>query len=98
MPLRAEFQGLKGERRGKQPPPHVPIKALRKVTGITLDRLADEIGRVTGEVAPSRGTLSAIESGARGASQELLDAIEQVYGLDPGTITTTYRPRTWTGK
>lgn len=60
--------------------------------GITLDELAIGIEQ-TSEQRPSRGTLSAIETGHRGASPELLAAMEEFFHLDPGTITTTYRPR-----
>lgn len=42
---------------------------------------------------PTRGALSAIESGLRGISAELLDALNDVYGFSPGTITTDYVPR-----
>jgi hypothetical protein len=84
-----------GRRRQKRTPPHVPIKALRLVANWTLDDLADAIGALQDPDVerPSRGTLSAIESGTRGASTELLTAIEQVFRLEPGMITTTYRPR-----
>lgn len=80
------------QRRIKRTPPHVPLGALRHVARITLDELGAAIGEITGE-RPTRGALSAIESGTRGASAETLRAIEQVYGLQPGSITTAYRPR-----
>lgn len=65
---------------------------MRVVANLTLDELAIAIGEVSGD-RPSRGTLSAIESGTRGASDEILRSMEQVYGLEPNTITTAYRPR-----
>lgn len=83
--------------RPRRTPPHVPLKAVRLLVGLRLDDLAHGVERLTG-VSPSRGTLSAIESGRRGASPELLDAIGQVIGLEPGDITTNYRPRTTPGK
>lgn len=93
MPIGAKHRnGLRGEHRAKRTPPHVPLKALRIVARITLDQLADELAELLDE-RPTRGTLSAIESGSRGASTELISAIEQVYGLDAGTVTTSYRPR-----
>lgn len=73
-------------------PPHVSIKSLRKVSGITLDQLATRIEQITGDL-PTRGALSAVENGHRGASAELLRAIEMAYGLEAGAIDTTYRPR-----
>lgn len=81
-----------GRRRPKRTPPHVPIKALRLVANWTLEDEAAELERVLGE-RPSRGSLSAVESGTRGASDELLRAMEEVFGLEPGMITTSYRPR-----
>ncbi|SIK42041.1 helix-turn-helix domain-containing protein [Mycobacteroides abscessus] len=78
--------------RAQLTPPHVPIRALRHLAGLTLDGLADLIEDATG-VRYTRGTLSAVESGLRGTSKELLAGIEVAYGLEPGTITTTYRPR-----
>lgn len=78
--------------RAQLTPPHVPIRALRHLAGLTLDGLADLIEDATG-VRYTRGTLSAVESGLRGTSKELLTGIEVAYGLEPGTITTTYRPR-----
>ncbi|WP_234935351.1 hypothetical protein [Mycolicibacterium austroafricanum] len=38
--------------------------------------------------------MSAIETGVRGVSAELLRALEQAYELPPGSITTDYSPRT----
>lgn len=99
MPIGPKTARHKGDDRPSRTPPHVPIGALRAVTDTTLDELAIGIAEIlteeAGEVvaAPSRGTLSAIESGRRGASAELLFAIEKFYRLTPGTITTAYRPR-----
>ncbi|MDV8066421.1 helix-turn-helix transcriptional regulator [Rhodococcus sp. IEGM 1366] len=78
--------------RGLKPPPYVSIKSLRKVSGLTLDQLAMRIEQITGDL-PTRGALSAVENGHRGASAELLQAIEQAYGLEAGSIDTQYRPR-----
>jgi hypothetical protein len=91
MPARPANLG----RRRKRPvriPPHVPIKALRLVACISQDELADRIFEITGK-RPTKGSLSAIESGLRGPSVELIAALEEAYGLNPGTISTTYRPR-----
>jgi hypothetical protein len=37
--------------------------------------------------------LSAVETGTRGASLELIIALEKVYGLEPGTIQVDYELR-----
>ena len=81
-----------GHRRPKRTPPHVPIKALRLVANWTLDDEADALAQRL-DSRPTRGALSAIESGTRGASPEILRALEDVYGLEPGMVTTDYRPR-----
>lgn len=99
MPTGAKLSQARGDDRPVRTPPHVPIGALRLVADITLDELAVGIAEILtvkqGREAtpPSRGTLSAIESGRRGASAELLSAIEEFFQLPAGTITTTYRPR-----
>src|SRR5674476_405393 len=46
-------------------PPHVSLGDLRAAVGLTLDQLAEHIAE-TGHPKPSRGHLSAIESGLRG--------------------------------
>lgn len=74
-------------------PPHVSVGVLRRVSGLKLDEVCDQIEEITGD-RPTKGALSAIENGHRGASAELLAALEVVYGLQPGDITTTYVPRT----
>lgn len=80
-------------------PPHVSLGALRRATGRTLDEI---IGRIADEFAdefsdevkpPTRGALSAIENGHRGASARMLRWLESAYGLDAGDLTTTYVPR-----
>lgn len=72
--------------------PHIPLSALRRKLGYTLEAVADRIGEQTG-TRPERGTLSAIELGHRGASKEMLEALAQVYDIDPKLIDTTYIPR-----
>lgn len=75
-------------------PPHVSLRILRKASGLTLDQVAAAVTEVTGAKRPvTRGAISAIESGLRGASSQMLDALAVAYGLDPGDITTTYEPR-----
>ncbi|AXH49687.1 HTH DNA binding protein [Gordonia phage Frokostdame] len=73
-------------------PPHVSVKTLRTALKLTLDDVADRIEENTGD-RPTRGALSAVESGLRGASVELLAAMEMAFEIEPGSITTTYQPR-----
>lgn len=74
-------------------PPHVPLRALREAMGLTLDQVIGRINQEFPELTPSRGSISAIESGARGASAQMLRALAVSYGLTPGSITTDYEPR-----
>lgn len=82
--------------RNPKVPPHVSVGVVRRVSGLKLDEVCDQIEVITGD-RPTKGALSAIENGHRGASAELLSALEQVYGLQPGDITTNYAPRTTPG-
>lgn len=80
------------KQRNKVVTPHVPIKGLRIAAGLTIDALAAKVAVFT-EKTYSRGSISAVELGHRGASPELLAALERVYGLEPGFIVTEYQPR-----
>jgi transcriptional regulator with XRE-family HTH domain len=82
----------KPENRPEVIPPHVSLRDLRAAVGITLEQLAERIEEVSG-LKPSRGTLSALETGGRGVSADLLAAIAAAYGLAPNAITTAYVPR-----
>lgn len=93
MPARTANIGRKRNQRPKRTPPHVPVHILRKALGLSLEAATKRIGEVSGKEAPSKGSLSAVETGMRGASAELIAAMEEAYGLDPGTITTDYLPR-----
>ena len=76
-------------------PPHVSLGDLRMAVGITLDQLCDRVAEVIGEEnRPTKGAISAIENGHRGASVPMLKAIALAYGLREDSITTTYEPRT----
>lgn len=87
------------QQRERRTPPHITLRAhrqdLQKKTGQPwdLDYICDRVEAITGD-RPARGTMSAIETGVRGVSAELREALEQAYELPPGTITTDYVPRT----
>lgn len=80
------------KQRTRKVPPHVSLGDLRAVSGKTLDQICalvtEEMGRPF-----TRGALSAIENGHRGASRPVLTALEVAYGLRPGALTTDYTPR-----
>lgn len=78
--------------RPRRTPPHVPLGDLRSISGKTLDQVCEAASEILGKPL-TRGALSGIENGHRGASHEVLAAIEIAYGLRPGAITTDYAPR-----
>jgi hypothetical protein len=78
--------------RSKVVPPHVTVGDLRVALGMTIDEVISRIEKETGRTV-TRGAISAVENGHRGASDELLRSLEIAYGLHDGAITTTYRPR-----
>lgn len=69
------------------------------MSGLTLEQVAAAVTDILEiqppEKAVTRGAISAIESGLRGASVQMLDAIAVAYGLEPGDLTTDYAPRRW---
>lgn len=68
-------------RRTKVSPPMVGIGHLRRAHGWTLDQVRFRVSEITGTAPLSRGSLSAIETGSRGASMEVLAALAEIYGL-----------------
>lgn len=73
--------------------PHVSLADLRAVAGLTIDQVRERIRQEFPELNPTRGAISAIEQGHRGASERMLSALCAAYGLADGAITTTYQPR-----
>lgn len=78
--------------RPRRVPPHVSLGDLRAVSGKTLDQICALVSEELGKPF-TRGALSAIENGHRGASRAVLAALEVAYGLRPEALTTNYVPR-----
>jgi transcriptional regulator with XRE-family HTH domain len=78
--------------RARKTPPHVALQDLRAVSGKTLDQVCEAASEVLSKPL-TRGALSAIENGHRGASTSVLRALEVAYGLRPGALVTDYEPR-----
>jgi hypothetical protein len=78
--------------RKRVPPPQVSLGDLRVAVGLTIDGLIARLEEIT-EHTYTRGAISAVENGHRGASADLIEALTTAYGLRPGAITTTYQPR-----
>lgn len=82
--------------RERRTPPHVSLRSLRKASNQTLEQVCATVSEILGlppERPFVRGSLSAIESGLRGPSQAVLDALAVAYGLDPGDVVTDFEPR-----
>lgn len=81
-----------GHQRAPKNPPHFALKYARAIAGITADELCRRIREEDPSLTPNRGTISAIESGTRGASPRMLAAICAAYGLPPEALATDYEP------
>jgi transcriptional regulator with XRE-family HTH domain len=80
------------QQRAKKTPPYISLKDVRHALGLTLDQVIARITEETGREY-TRGFLSAIENGHRGASAQALDDIALAFGLPAGACTTNYVPR-----
>ncbi|SDD43549.1 helix-turn-helix domain-containing protein [Auraticoccus monumenti] len=81
------------KQRKRVQPPYVDLRSLRSVSGMTLDEVCAAANEADPELTLTRGALSAIENGHRGASTEVLRAIALAYGLDAEALDVQYRPR-----
>lgn len=80
------------QQRPRKVPPHVSLADLRYISGKTLDDVCAAASEVLDKPL-TRGALSAIENGHRGASAKVLAALEVAYGLRAGSLVTNYEPR-----
>lgn len=80
----------KNQRR-KVTAPHIGLADLRKSHRLTQDAVAQQIAVLTGEPFYS-GSLSLIEGGHRGASEPVLRALEQIFGVSLGAMKVDYQP------
>lgn len=92
LPLYGDMAKTTAPRASKNPP-HIPLGALRAASGKKLAEVCKSIEETLGVDKVHPGTISAIESGTRGASRPMLDALAIAYGLQPGDIVTDYEPR-----
>lgn len=92
MPSSLAARRKYAKQRPPKTPPHITLRTHRLSHHLTLEDVATRVEEITGD-KPTKGALSAIESGTRGISAELKDALEKAYGFEPGSITTTYKPR-----
>lgn len=79
------------KQRPKVAPPEIGLADLRKSHRLTQASVAEQVAAIIDKPFNS-GSLSLIEGGHRGASAEVLAALEQVFGLAPGALRVTYTP------
>lgn len=72
--------------------PHISLGDARAIAGLTLDEVCARFEEATGDRL-TRGALSAIENGLRGASDQTLRGIALALGLRGEAIRTDYIPR-----
>ncbi|MFE3229292.1 XRE family transcriptional regulator [Nocardia sp. NPDC059228] len=82
--------------RERKAPPYVSLRDVRVAAKLTLDDVRRRLWLISGREI-SNGTLSAVETGQRGASRELLADIEAALNLPASSISTTYLPRRRSG-
>lgn len=80
------------QQRPRRIPPHISLADMRYLSGKTLDEVCAAASEVLDRPL-TRGALSAIENGHRGASTRVLAALEVAYGLRSGALVTDYQPR-----
>lgn len=88
----ANHQTKYANQRDRVTPPHVSLSVLRRACGLTLDQVCERIEEYTGKPF-SRGSLSAVENGLRGASQEVIEGLAHAFDIKPEEIDTQYKPR-----
>lgn len=79
------------KQRDKVPAPLVPLAAHRSSHGLTQDEVCKGVAAITNKTF-TKGALSAIELGHRGASAETLAALEVVLRLPAGSLVVGYKP------
>lgn len=79
------------DQRPKVSPPSIGLADLRKSHRMTQTAVAEQVASII-DKAFLGTSLSLIEGGHRGASDEVLRALEQVFGLGSGAMTVAYDP------
>jgi transcriptional regulator with XRE-family HTH domain len=75
--------------RAKKQPPVAGIPAIRAALGLTQIAVCERVAAITNKTF-TKGALSAIEGGHRGASAETLAALETALGMPPKSLLVTY--------
>lgn len=72
-------------------PPFVELAGVRRLLGLKQSEVCDKIAVLIGK-SFTVGALSAIETGQRGASPEVLSAIQTALGIHAGDLHTAWEP------
>lgn len=79
------------KQRDKVTPPRIGLAELRKSHRLTQAAVAEQVAAIIDKPF-NAGSLSLVEGGHRGASADVLAALEQVFGLGPGSMVVGYTP------
>lgn len=79
------------KQRPKRVPPVVGLADVRASHGLTQAAVCEQVAAITNK-SFTKGALSAIEQGHRGASAETLAALETALRLRPGSLLVDYDP------
>lgn len=73
-------------------PPFVELAGIRRLLGLKQAEICEKVAVLIGVPSFSVGSFSAIENGHRGASPEVLAAIQTALGLHAGDLKTAWEP------
>lgn len=79
------------DQRRKVEPPQCSVGGIRIALRMTQEQVCEQVRAIT-DTSFTKGALSAIELGHRGASAATLAALEVVYGLPAGSLVVPYEP------
>lgn len=64
----------------------VPLRRLRELSNLSLRELTERMGPRSNGRPWAISTISQVENGSRGSSQELRDALSRAFDLPPGSV------------
>lgn len=80
------------DQRPKVRPPMIGLAALRKSHKMSQVEVASQVAAIIDQPTYDGGSLSLLEGGHRGASEPVLRALEQVFGMETGSLAVDYEP------
>lgn len=64
----------------------IPLRTLRELANLSLRELTERMGPRSNGRPWAISTISQVENGSRGSSQELRDSLSRAFGLPPGSV------------